>query len=134
MTRKSVYSFGESSPAKFEIPDKLATNYNSAMTKYLAAQRRFMQKLGRPWDPNKDPIEIGWSVREARAWKDFAAIFNAVNEKFGPFSALDMPEDFLVKNGPIELPKAFHRGAVIGAVVVMSLVPALRLVLRFARR
>lgn len=98
MSGKSVYSFGEDSPLKFEIPDKLAERYNSAADEWFKAQTRFNQKFGRKWDPVKDPIEIRWSKKQRDAWNQFSTIFKRVAEKDGPFHANDIMDDFLIKN------------------------------------
>lgn len=93
-----VYSFGEESPIKFEIPESLATLYNEAVEQFLKAQRRFTQKFGRQWDPVTDPIKIKWSSKQRKAWNEFARIFDSVVADQGPISANDFMDDFLVLN------------------------------------
>lgn len=93
-----VYSFGEDSPLKFNISDKMATHYNEAVDQFLKAQQRFNQKYGREWNPATEPIKIKWSPGQRKAWNDFSKIFNKVNEKNGPFHINDIMDDFLVKN------------------------------------
>lgn len=93
-----TYSFGESSPMKFELSTKMALDYNSAVEKFFKAQARFKQKLGRQWDPHKDPIALRWTRRETKAWNDFAKIFRKVNEATGPFFINEIYDDFLVEN------------------------------------
>lgn len=93
-----TYSFGEDSPLKFEIPDKLAERYNEAVEEFFKAQTRFNQKFGRQWNPKNDAIEISWSKAQRKAWNDFARIFKTVLDKDGPFHVNDLSDDFLVKN------------------------------------
>lgn len=93
-----VYSFGEESPLKFHISDKLASRYNEAVKEFFKAQVRFNQKWGRKWDPVNDPILIKWSRQQKKAWADFAKIFDKVNAQQGPFHANDIMDDFLVKS------------------------------------
>lgn len=98
MKTTSTYSFGEDSPIKFELADKLARLYNEAASEWFKAQVRFNQKFGRKWDPVSDPIEIRWTRDQSKAWNDFAKIFkNAVDEQ-GPFHENDIMDDFLVRN------------------------------------
>lgn len=96
--KKSVYSFGENSPLKFKIPDKLATRYNEAVEEWFKAQRRFNQKFGRRWDPKTDPIEMRWTSKQKKAWNEFARIYKYVLDAEGPFHENDLMDDFLVKN------------------------------------
>lgn len=93
-----TYSFGEDSPLKFEIPDKLARYYNEAVEEFFKAQTRFNQKFGRKWDPKNDAIALAWTKRQRKAWNEFAGVFKSVLEKDGPFHANDIMDDFLVKN------------------------------------
>ena len=74
-----VYSFGQDSPLKFDIPDKLAKTYNDATLEFFKAQQRFNQKFGRDWDPVKEPIKIKWSKAHRKAWRDFGRIFDEAN-------------------------------------------------------
>lgn len=92
----SVWSFGEDSPIKFEIPDKMATSYNEALQEFMNAQRRFTQKWGKAW--NGEPIDMNWTRRQRKAWNQFADLFNAKIKAEGPFHQNDIVEDFLVKN------------------------------------
>lgn len=92
------YSFGLESPLKFNIPDKMAEDYNAAVAEFFKAQQRFNQKFGRRWDPVSEPIKIKWSKSQRKAWNDFSKIFNKVNEEQGPFHINDIMDDFLVKN------------------------------------
>jgi hypothetical protein len=94
----SLYSFGEESPLKFELSDKLAKYYNEATAEFFKAQQRFNQKFGRPWDPAADPIQLNWTRAQRKAWDQFGRIFNKVVEEKGPFHVNDIMEDFLVKN------------------------------------
>lgn len=94
----STYSYGEDSPLKFNIPDKLAQRYNEAVDQYFKAQRRFNQKFGRQWDPVNDPIEIRWSKKHRKAWNQFGKVFDEVIKRDGPFHENDFMDDFLVKN------------------------------------
>lgn len=94
----STYSFGEESPLKFEISDKLAKFYNEAAAEWFKAQVRFNQKFGRKWDPVREPIELRWSRKQSKAWNDFAKIFKKVLEEQGPFHENDIMDDFLVRN------------------------------------
>lgn len=98
MSRTSIYSYGEDSPLKFEIPDKLAERYNEAVEEFLKAQRRFTQKFGRAWDPATEPIKIKWSKKHRKAWGEFSKVFNEAVERSGPYHANDIMDDFLVKN------------------------------------
>lgn len=99
---RSVYSFGEDSPLKFQISDKMATRYNEAVDEFLKAQQRFTQKYGREWDPATEPIKIKWSKDQRKAWNDFVDIFNKTTggdkHEAGPFLPTDFYDDFLVKN------------------------------------
>lgn len=95
----TTYSFGADSPMKFQISDKLAENYNAAAEEFFKAQRRFLQKFGREWDPVSEPIAIKWSKDQKLAWSEFAKIFDKVNAEQGPFHINDIMDDFLVKNG-----------------------------------
>lgn len=102
MKRTSTYSFGEDSPIKFEISDKLAKYYNEAVTEWFKAQQRFNQKFGRKWNPKNDTIEIKWSAKQRQAWNDFAKIFDKTiklhDQEQGFFHENDIMDDFLVKN------------------------------------
>jgi N-acetylglucosamine kinase-like BadF-type ATPase len=93
----SVYSFGEDSPLKFEISDKLAKYYNEAVEQFFNAQRRFNQKFGRQWDPLTDPIQIRWTRKQRKAWNDFAKVFKKTADQ-GDYHANDIMDDFLIKN------------------------------------
>lgn len=93
-----VYSFGQDSPLKFDIPDKLAKTYNDATLEFFKAQQRFNQKFGRDWDPVKEPIKIKWSKAHRKAWRDFGRIFDEANAAGGPYHVNDLMEDYLVKN------------------------------------
>jgi hypothetical protein len=93
----SVYSFGEDSPLKFEISDKLAKYYNEAVEQFFNAQRRFNQKFGRQWDPLTDPIQIRWIRKQRKAWNDFAKVFKKTADQ-GDYHANDIMDDFLIKN------------------------------------
>lgn len=94
----SVYSFGEDSPLKFQIPDKMAKFYNEAALEYFKAQQRFNQKYGRKWNPDDTPVKPKWNRNQKKAWNDFAKIFGEEVEKQGPVHANDIMGDFLVKN------------------------------------
>lgn len=94
----STYSFGEDSPIKFQISDKLATYYNQAVEQFFKAQTRFNQKFGRKWDPHTDPIEIRWNKKQKKAWNEFAKVFDQTLRDKGPFHENDIMDDFLVKN------------------------------------
>lgn len=94
-----TYSFGEESPLKFTISDKLAINYNEAVAEYLAAQRRFLQKYGRQWNPDKDPIALRWSKKNKWAWNEFARVLANSVENDGRYSPNEILDDFLVRNG-----------------------------------
>lgn len=98
----TTYSFGEDSPVKFEISDKMAKNYNNAVEKWLKAHQRFNQKFGKKWDPESDPIVVRWSNRERKAWNSIADMFNrktgGYDHPAGPFHPTDFADDFLVKN------------------------------------
>lgn len=97
---KSTYSFGEASPIKFEISDKMAKYYNEAVEQFFKAQVRFNQKFGRQWDPVADPIELRWTKKQRAAWNGFAKVFDRVVKETGPFHVNDISDDFLVKNSP----------------------------------
>lgn len=99
-----TYSFGEDSPLKLQIPERTASLYNEAVEEFFKAQRRFNQKFGRAWDPDRDPIEIRWNGRQKKAWNDFAQIFAEHVKENGPYFASDIMDDFLVKN--VDLPVA----------------------------
>lgn len=109
----SVYSFGEDSPIKVRISDKMATLYNEAVREFFAAQQRFNQKFGRPWNPETDPIKIKWSSKQRRAWDNFGKIFTKVIEKEGPFYDNDILDDFLVKNTLDTVDQSLHWGDVV---------------------
>lgn len=94
----SIYSFGEDSPLKFEISDKLAERYNQAAKAWFKAQQKFNQKHNRPWDPKTEPIEIDWTGKQQKAWIAFSKIFNETVKRDGPFHENDIMDDFLVKN------------------------------------
>lgn len=96
--RRSTYSFGEESPIKFEIPDKMAQHFNEAVDQFFKAQTRFNQKFGRRWNPHKDSFEISWTKKQRRAWDQFARVYQDVLEKYGPYHENDLMDDFLVKN------------------------------------
>lgn len=93
-----IWSFGADSPMKFEIPDKTAQYYNQALQAFFKAQDQFKRKHNRAWDPAKEPIKIGWSKNQRKAWNTFARIFNEVNAAQGPFHENDLMDDYLVKN------------------------------------
>lgn len=93
-----TYSFGEESPLKFQISDRLADRYNEAVEEFFKAQTRFNQKFGRRWDERKDPIDVRWTKKQRQAWNDFAKVFKLVVEETGPYHANDIMDDFLVKN------------------------------------
>lgn len=97
-----TYSFGEDSPLKFEISDKLAQRYNEAVALYLKTHRRFTQKYGRKWDPNSDPISVSWNRKQRNAWNEIAELFNELtggnNHEAGPFLPIEFHDDFLVRN------------------------------------
>lgn len=95
---KSVYSFGEESPLKFVITDKLARYYNEATAQYYKAQQRFNQKYGRTWDPLTDPIKVKWNRRQKWAWNEFAKVLAKSVENDGSYSPNEIMDDFLVKN------------------------------------
>lgn len=95
---RTTYSFGEDSPIKFEISDRLAKLHNEAIAEFFKAQTRFNQKFGRAWDPVHDPIEIRWSKAQKKAWNHFAKVFKKVIDEQGPFHANDIMDDFLVRN------------------------------------
>lgn len=122
-----VYSFGEESPLKFEISDKLAKNYNDAVDEYLKAQQRFNQKYGRRWDPKNEPIMLNWNKARQKAWNQFAKIYKKVLEAEGPFHTNDLMDDFLVKNSPAEvaLGRAGTRGGYVLSGMAQIDVPGL---------
>lgn len=93
-----TYSFGEESPLKFEIPDKLATNYNSAVEEFFKAHRRFLQKYGRRWDPVKDPTVVRFTHKQKAAWNRFAKVLANTVENDGRYFPNDIMDDYLVKN------------------------------------
>lgn len=93
-----TYSFGEDSPLKFDISDKLAENYNEALREFFAAQRRFLQKHGRRWNPDKDPIALRWTKKQKWAWNEFADVLAKSTENGGRYFPTDLMDDFLVKN------------------------------------
>lgn len=93
-----TYSFGADSPMKFEISDKLAERYNEAAEEFFRAQRRFVQKFGREWDPATEPIKIKWTKQHKQAWRDFAQVFDKTVAEQGPFNVNDIMDDYLVKN------------------------------------
>ena len=95
---KHTYSFGEDSPIKFNITDKMAKLYNEAVEEFFKAQTRFNQKFGRTWNPKIDPIEIRWNRAQSKAWNDFSRVFKNVMEQQGPFHANDIMDDYLVRN------------------------------------
>lgn len=108
----SVYSFGEESPLKFRIPDRLARNYNEAAVEFFKAQQRLNQKFGRKWDPIANPIRPKWTRKQRKAWNEFAKIFGTVIEKEGLFHVNDIMDDFLVRNAastPAPKNKTFGR-------------------------
>lgn len=94
----SVYSFGEESPIKFRISDRMAQLFNEAAAEFFKAQTRFNQKFGRKWNPTTDPIEIRWNRPQRKAWNDFAKLFEKTVEELGPFHPNDFMDDFLVRN------------------------------------
>jgi hypothetical protein len=106
MGRKSTYSFGEESPIKFQLSDKMAQLYNEAAAEFFKAQQRFNQKVGRRWDPAKDPIKIRWNRKQRQAWNDFTKVFNEVVTREGPFHPNDIMDDFLVKNTSVAVSTA----------------------------
>lgn len=93
-----TYSFGEDSPLKFDISDKMAERYNQAVEKFFKAQVRFNQKFGRPWNPDTDPIKIKWTRQQRRAWNQFAQVFDRTVKAVGPYHTNDIMDDFLVRN------------------------------------
>lgn len=95
---KSVYSFGLESPITFEISDKLAQNYNDAVSEFFKTQRRLTQKLGRPWNPARDPVKVKWSNKQVKAWNEFAKVFKKAVEEQGPIHVNDLMDDYLVKH------------------------------------
>lgn len=119
------YAFGDESPIKFDIPDRLATNYNAAVEEFFKAQRRFLQKFGRQWDPHKDPIQIKWSKAQTKAWNEFGKIFNAKIKNEGPFHANDIMEDFLVKTAANAPSKPSKFGTVLSIAATGGMLYAL---------
>lgn len=118
-----VYSFGEDSPLKFNIPDKTAKHYNEAAKEFFQAQRRFMQKFGREWDPINEPIHIGWTRAQRKAWNDFGKIFNKVNTEQGPFHVNEILDDYLVRNSSQTLANASRRlGTIITTAALLGAV------------
>jgi|SRR5690349_24333609 len=95
---KSVYSFGEDSPVKFKISDKLAERWNDAAVEWYKGQERFNQKFGRRWNPRTEPIVVNWNRSRQKAWDDFAKVYKDVLKKYGPYHENDLMDDFLVKN------------------------------------
>lgn len=93
-----TYSFGEDSPMKFQISDKLAERYNDAVKEFFRAQQRFNQKFGRPWNPKTDPIELRWDRKRQKAWDAFGKVMKEVIKRDGPFHENDIMEDYLIKN------------------------------------
>lgn len=93
-----VYSFGVDSPLKFQISNRLAQDYNSAVEQFFKAQQRFNQKFGKVWNPAKDPLAIGFSRRQLKAWNDFAKVFNAAISAAEPYHPNDIMSDFLELN------------------------------------
>lgn len=106
---KSVYSLGARSPIKFYIPDRMAKYYNEAVDEFFKSQTRFNQRFGRPWDPDREPIEVRWTRHQKKAWNDFAKMFNQKAKLQGPFHVSDFMDDFLVKN----VPSALVRGTML---------------------
>jgi hypothetical protein len=96
--KTETYSYGTDSPMKLELSPKTAEAYNEAVKKYLNAQRRFLQKVGRTWNPETDPIKLNWTRKQAKAWNEVARVVKVVAEKDGPFHANEIKNDFLVKN------------------------------------
>lgn len=94
----SVYSFGEDSPMKFELPDKKAELYNQAAQAWFDAQRKFNKTFGRPWNPEMDHITVSWSRRQRKAWNEVSKAITKVMKEQGPFHENDFMDDFLVKN------------------------------------
>ena len=118
----AIWSFGEMSPLKFEISDKLADNYNAAIKEFFRAPQRFNQKFGRRWNPKKDPIILKWSRKHQRAWDTFGTIMSKAIIEQGPIHVNDLYDDFLVKNA-VEAPRKASRvvsiAAGIGVVYVL---------------
>lgn len=123
-----TYSFGEDSPLKFEISDKLALYYNQAVAEFFKAQTRFNQKFGRRWDPVNDVISIKWSKKQRRAWNDFADVMNAALAKGDPYHVSDIMDDFLVKNNASNASSS--RSKLVRAVGVAAMAGALYGLLR----
>jgi len=94
---KHIYSYGEDSPLKIELSDKVAARYNEAVEEYLKAHRRFLQKFGRKWNQDTDPVIVKWNKKHQKAWGEVAKAFNDV---FDPadYHANDFMDDFLVQN------------------------------------
>lgn len=119
MKSESTYSFGAESPMKFQIPDKLAENYNAAAGEFFQAQRRFLQKFGREWNPTTEPISLNWTKDQKKAWAEFAKIFDKVNAENGPFHINDIMDDFLVRNAVQTVAAVTNRfGRVIAAAAL----------------
>jgi len=114
---KSIYSFGEESPLKFEISDKLAERYNQAAKEMYRAQQRFNQKFGRNWNPAEKPIRVKWSVKQGRAWNEMAARLAKLVEETGPYHPNDFMDDYLVKNPVKGLLRKWEHGPAIPLAV-----------------
>lgn len=122
---KSVYSFGEDSPVKFEISSKTANLYNQAVKEFIRAHTRFSNKYGRHWDPTKEPIKIKWSRAQQKAWNAVADMVNQRIAETGPIPVGDFADDFLVRNAAIvALARTFGKGLdmVVAAVVIHVLI------------
>lgn len=96
--KTSTYSFGEESPLKIQLTDKMARLYNEATKEFFNAQNRFNKKYGRPWDPDTDPIKIKWSKAQKKAWNTVNKMINKIIDNTGPYHENEIMDDFLVKN------------------------------------
>lgn len=92
---KNTYAFGLESPVRFVISDKLATNYNDAMEKYLRVQQRLNQKWGKAWNPTKNPLDLKWTPKQQKAWDTMAAIFDKVYKEASKQGIKIYPNDFM---------------------------------------
>ena len=91
-----------------------------AAEQFFKAQRRFTQKTCRAWDPETDPIRIGWRPRHRRAWGELAKLMKAEIERSGPYSPNDIMDDFLVKNVSAALSDREKWGSILSRCVTVG--------------
>lgn len=93
-----IYSFGKTSPLKFELSDEYADAFNRGVKAFFDAQLRFKEEHGTEWVPSA-PIWMDWDEEAMTAFNAFNDILQKALGLHGrPVMVEDIHDDYLIKN------------------------------------